>query len=173
LPFFALLSVALSAASIAPGQETNPPNVAAVANLNHQQEFTSSPSNSIFLPLKAKAEAEAKALEAARLRAEWRRVRLAAEAKARAEAEAQALKAARAARLDAVRFRAWQKVGFGWMYQLGRGVQHDFTSAVYWCRKAAEQGDAGAQHKLVLYCRITLLIVLVMCVWVTWKKRQA
>jgi TPR repeat protein len=167
LPFLALLLAGLWAASIALGQETNPPNVAAVANTNNQQEFTSSPSNATALRVKAKAEGEAKALDAARLRGEW--VRLAAEAKVRKAAQA----AARAARLEAVRYRAWQKAGFGWMYQLGRGVQHDFTLAAYWCRRAAEQGDAGAQYKLVVYCRIILLIVLVMCVRATWKKRVA
>jgi len=40
----------------------------------------------------------------------------------------------------------------GAMYQLGRGVEQDFTQAVYWYRKAAEQGHPSAQCNLgVMY----------------------
>ena len=34
------------------------------------------------------------------------------------------------------------------MYDNGRGVAQDDTQAVAWYRKAAEQGDANAQHRL-------------------------
>ncbi len=34
------------------------------------------------------------------------------------------------------------------MYGLGQGVPKDFTKARYWWRKAAEQGNAKAQHIL-------------------------
>ncbi|MBR0097489.1 MAG: SEL1-like repeat protein, partial [Synergistaceae bacterium] len=36
----------------------------------------------------------------------------------------------------------------GNMYINGRGVQQDYQQALYWYRKAAEQGDAGAQNNL-------------------------
>ena len=36
----------------------------------------------------------------------------------------------------------------GFMYDLGRGVQQDYTEAEKWYRKAAEQGDAAAQYNL-------------------------
>ena len=34
------------------------------------------------------------------------------------------------------------------MYADGRGVRQDYTQAVQWFRKAAEQGDAKAQYNL-------------------------
>jgi TPR repeat protein len=36
------------------------------------------------------------------------------------------------------------------MYDSGRGVAQDYAEAVKWYRRAAEQGDAGAQHNLGL-----------------------
>jgi uncharacterized protein len=36
----------------------------------------------------------------------------------------------------------------GWMYQRGRSVEKDGKQAVFWFRKAAEQGDARAQYNL-------------------------
>src|SRR5205807_420797 len=38
--------------------------------------------------------------------------------------------------------------GLGFMYREGRGVPRDDAEAVRWYRKAAEQGDAMAQHAL-------------------------
>jgi hypothetical protein len=37
------------------------------------------------------------------------------------------------------------------MYDKGRGVPQDYAKALQWYRKAAEQGDAGAQYILGLY----------------------
>ena len=34
------------------------------------------------------------------------------------------------------------------MYANGQGVRQDYTQAVQWFRKAAEQGDAKAQYNL-------------------------
>jgi TPR repeat protein len=34
------------------------------------------------------------------------------------------------------------------MYEHGLGVKEDQTEAVYWYRKAAEQGDANAQFQM-------------------------
>ena len=34
------------------------------------------------------------------------------------------------------------------MYAIGRGIEQDDEAAVYWFRKAAEQGDASAQENL-------------------------
>ena len=34
------------------------------------------------------------------------------------------------------------------MYDSGRGVRQDYTKAVQWYRKAAEQGNVEAQHNL-------------------------
>ncbi len=40
------------------------------------------------------------------------------------------------------------------MYENGRGVAQDYAEAARWYRKAAEQGDAGAQHNLgLLYAK--------------------
>ena len=36
------------------------------------------------------------------------------------------------------------------MYYNGQGVRQDYTQAVQWYRKAAEQGDAEAQYNLGL-----------------------
>ena len=38
----------------------------------------------------------------------------------------------------------------GFMYDLGRGVQQNYTEAEKWYHKAAEQGDAAAQYNLGL-----------------------
>ena len=38
----------------------------------------------------------------------------------------------------------------GFMYHYGYGVARDYAEARYWYRKAAEQGDANAQHNLRL-----------------------
>jgi TPR repeat protein len=167
LPRLALLSVALSAASIAPGQDTNPSTVAAGGNSNVQQEFTLSSSNSISFLVKtdqerltaeagAKAAAEAKALEAARLKAGQER--LAAEAKAREEA-----------RLKAKQQQTLRSV-LAWMDKLARGVPQDFATAVNWHHKAAEQGNADAQYNLGLFCRIILLVLLVSVFWMVRKS---
>ena len=42
------------------------------------------------------------------------------------------------------------------MYDNGEGVEQDFKKAVYWYRKAAEQGDAEAQEIL----RTMMLLIL-------------
>ncbi|MEZ7685893.1 tetratricopeptide repeat protein, partial [Neisseria flavescens] len=43
-------------------------------------------------------------------------------------------------------------VNLGLMYANGQGVRQDYTQAVQWCRRAAEQGHAGAQFNLgVMY----------------------
>ena len=34
------------------------------------------------------------------------------------------------------------------MYNSGKGVPQDYTQSVYWYRKAAEQGLAGAKENL-------------------------
>ena len=36
------------------------------------------------------------------------------------------------------------------MYSLGQGVPQDYTEAIKWYRKAAEQGDAAAQNHVGL-----------------------
>jgi TPR repeat protein len=36
------------------------------------------------------------------------------------------------------------------MYNRGEGVTQDYTEAVKWCRKAAEQGNAGCQGILAI-----------------------
>ena len=36
----------------------------------------------------------------------------------------------------------------GWCYENGNGVPKDYTQAVYWYRKAADQGEAIAQYNL-------------------------
>jgi TPR repeat protein len=38
----------------------------------------------------------------------------------------------------------------GCMYYEGRGVPQDYKQAMFWYRKAADQGDAGAQNNLGL-----------------------
>ena len=38
----------------------------------------------------------------------------------------------------------------GLMYANGRGVAKDFEQAVFWYRKAAEQGNVNAQEKLTI-----------------------
>jgi TPR repeat protein len=40
----------------------------------------------------------------------------------------------------------------GWYYDTGHGAPQDYTEAVHWYRKAAEQGWADAQFNLGLYC---------------------
>ena len=40
------------------------------------------------------------------------------------------------------------QLNLGFMYATGRGVPRDYTQAVQWLRKAAEQGDADAQFNL-------------------------
>jgi len=41
-----------------------------------------------------------------------------------------------------------RSITLGNMYNEGKGVKQDFTEAVLWFRKAAEQGDVKAQHNL-------------------------
>jgi hypothetical protein len=36
----------------------------------------------------------------------------------------------------------------GAMYEQGHGVPQDYTQALAWCRKAAEQGQSSAQYSL-------------------------
>ena len=38
------------------------------------------------------------------------------------------------------------------MYRQGHGVPQDYAQAAVWYRKAAEQGDAGAQFNLGTMC---------------------
>ena len=40
------------------------------------------------------------------------------------------------------------QLNLGNMYCNGDGVEQDYTEAVVWYRKAAEQGNAGAQFNL-------------------------
>ncbi len=42
------------------------------------------------------------------------------------------------------------QISLGWMYEKGQGVEQDYTKAVSWYRKAAEQGYAEAQFNLGL-----------------------
>ena len=43
---------------------------------------------------------------------------------------------------------AYAQCNLGWMYANGRGVAQDDEQAVFWYRKAAEQGNAIAQFNL-------------------------
>ena len=45
---------------------------------------------------------------------------------------------------------ATAQCNLGVMYGNGRGVEQDYTKAVYWYSKAAEQGNATAQVTLIL-----------------------
>lgn len=38
------------------------------------------------------------------------------------------------------------------MYRFGEGVEQNYEEAVKWYRRAAEQGDAEAEHSLALLC---------------------
>jgi len=42
----------------------------------------------------------------------------------------------------------WVMVYVAKLYAKGKGVPQDFSKAIYWYRKAAEQGNIGAQHML-------------------------
>lgn len=39
------------------------------------------------------------------------------------------------------------------MYEIGQGVEQNYSEAVKWYQKAAEQGDAEAQNSLGTMCR--------------------
>ncbi len=56
----------------------------------------------------------------------------------------------------------WQNIAtnihvcLGWMYRMGLGVDENYTTAVIWYYKAAEQGYATAQNNFELMYRIGL-----------------
>ena len=155
----ALLSIALAAASLAPGQETNTPGqpttnvagfepkpAAAIGDeTNPRQKYTPPSSNSIaFQETKARAEkGEAAAQSQLGLMYDLGQ----GVAQDHAEAVNWLRKAAEQGYPGA-------QLLLGLHCQNGDGIRQDYAEAVKWLRKAAEQGGAEAQYNLgVCYFR--------------------
>ena len=157
LPLPALLSIALAAASLAPGQETNTPgrpatNVdgfspkpATAAGDDINMKYTPPPSNSIaFQETRARAEkGEAAAQSELGLMYDL--------GQGVAQNYAEAVKWLRKA---AEQGHPGAQLLLGLHCQNGDGIRQDYAEAVKWLRKAAEQGGAQAQYNLgVCYFR--------------------
>ncbi|MGP8201252.1 MAG: trypsin-like peptidase domain-containing protein [Limisphaerales bacterium] len=134
-----LLSVAIAAASLAPGQEINIPGQPAASDTNHPQKYPPPSSNSVaFQETKARAaKGEAAAQSELGLMYDL------GQGVAQDYAEA-----VNWFRIAAEQGNPRAQLLLGLHYQNGDGVRQDYAEAVKWLRKAAEQGGAEAQYSL-------------------------
>ncbi|MGD0815978.1 MAG: tetratricopeptide repeat-containing serine protease family protein [Verrucomicrobiota bacterium] len=135
-----LLSIALAAAGLAPGQETNTPGQDAAGGTNRLQKDIPPPStNSVaFQETKARAEkGEAAAQSELGLMYDL--------GQGVAQNYAEAVKWLRKA---AEQGHPRAQLLLGLHCQNGDGVRQDYAEAVKWLRKAADQGGAEAQYSL-------------------------
>ncbi|HZM01622.1 MAG TPA: trypsin-like peptidase domain-containing protein [Candidatus Saccharimonadales bacterium] len=155
LPLLALLSVTLSAGSMALGQDANTPSqrttnvdrlepkvaVAAGGDTNSQRKFTPPSSNLLsFQEIKAKADAGNAAAQTAL-----------GDAYSKGEGVATNLaEAVKWYRKASERGDAAGQYDLGSCYYRGQGVAQDYAEAVRWYRKAAEQGNSDAQFETAI-----------------------